>query len=217
MDLGECEIIDELDFREQEQIPHIMVKLMEGQVLEEFMLEEETDFQDIDTCKMVETGIDRKTVELSDEQEIERCTSPEMSMRIACEQEECIEEEICDMSVPKSYKVEESVYKNGIMLETPKINAVEISALPREIKLEKPIEQRRSKLQTKQKKVLGFKVVRRVNPTKLVKREICRPPPKPLDNLNDKLKASKRRVNPIRLAKRNIRCRPPPTPLFAKC
>ena len=41
---------DELDFRELEQIPQVMVKLTEGQVLEEFMLEEETDFQDIDKC-----------------------------------------------------------------------------------------------------------------------------------------------------------------------
>ena len=41
LDLDECEIIDELDFRELDQIPHITVKLTEGQVLEEFMLEEE--------------------------------------------------------------------------------------------------------------------------------------------------------------------------------
>ena len=33
LDLGDCEIIDELDFRELEQIPHITVKLTEGQVL----------------------------------------------------------------------------------------------------------------------------------------------------------------------------------------
>ena len=54
------------------------------------MLEDEIDFQDIDTCKLVE---------LPDKQEIERCTSPEMSMGIVCEQEECIEEEICNMSL----------------------------------------------------------------------------------------------------------------------
>ena len=47
-DLCECEIIDELDFRELEQIPHITVKLTEGQVLEEFMLEEDIDFQEKD-------------------------------------------------------------------------------------------------------------------------------------------------------------------------
>ena len=41
LDLCECETIDELDFRELEQIPQVMVKLTEGQVLEEFMLEED--------------------------------------------------------------------------------------------------------------------------------------------------------------------------------
>ena len=46
LDLCECEIIDELDFRQQEQIPQVMVKLPEGQILEEFMLEEYIDFQE---------------------------------------------------------------------------------------------------------------------------------------------------------------------------
>ena len=57
-------------------------------------------------------------------------------MRIACEQEECIEEEICDGSLPKMYRAEESVHKDEMKLETPAINAVEISELPREVKLE---------------------------------------------------------------------------------
>ena len=48
LDLGECEIIDELDFRELEQIPHAVVKLTEGQVLEEFMLEDIIEFQERD-------------------------------------------------------------------------------------------------------------------------------------------------------------------------
>ena len=39
LDLGECEIIDELDLWELEQIPHAVVRPAEGQVLEEFMLE----------------------------------------------------------------------------------------------------------------------------------------------------------------------------------
>ena len=43
-----CEIIDELDFREIEQIPQVMVKLTEGQVLQEFLLEEDIDFQERD-------------------------------------------------------------------------------------------------------------------------------------------------------------------------
>ena len=49
MDLCECEIIDELDFRELEQIPQVTVKLTEGQVLEEFMLEEDIDYQERET------------------------------------------------------------------------------------------------------------------------------------------------------------------------
>ena len=67
---------------ELEQIPHTILTLTEGQVLEEFMLEEEIEFQDMDKCKIVE---------LPDKQEIERCTSPEMSMRTACGLKECIE------------------------------------------------------------------------------------------------------------------------------
>ena len=86
LDLGECEIIDELDFRELGQIPHVMVKLTEGQVLEAFMLEEEIEFQEMDKC----------IVELPDKQEIDRemVVLPEMPVRTACKQEECIEEEI---------------------------------------------------------------------------------------------------------------------------
>ena len=34
-----------------------------------------------------------------------------MPVRIAYEQEECIEEEICDRSLPKMYRAEESVHK----------------------------------------------------------------------------------------------------------
>ena len=145
------------------------------------------------------------------------------------------------------YRAEESVHKDKIKLETPEINAVEISELPREVKLEVPIEQSESKLvqdvtlvsdvptpfyaeheillpigaidlskteweipvpnrnipgksipklHTRWRKVSGSKLVRRVNPTRLVKRKIpsmCRSPPRPPDrhnSLNDK--ASKR-------------------------
>ena len=63
LDLCECEIIDELDFRELEQIPQVMVKLTEGQVLEEFMLEEDIDFQERDN---------HRNVELPNKQEIEK-------------------------------------------------------------------------------------------------------------------------------------------------
>ena len=119
MDLGECEIIDELHLWELEQISHTLVTLTEGEVLEELMLEEEIEFQDIDKCKKVE---------LSDKQEIERCTSTEMPVRFVYEQEECIEEEICDVSLPKLYRAEESVHKNEVKLEIPETNAGEISA-----------------------------------------------------------------------------------------
>ena len=44
LDLCGCEMIDEIDFRKLEQIPQVTVKLKEGQILEEFMLEEGIDF-----------------------------------------------------------------------------------------------------------------------------------------------------------------------------
>ena len=38
---------------ESEQIPHALIRLTEGQILEEFMLEE-IEFQGIDKCKIEE-------------------------------------------------------------------------------------------------------------------------------------------------------------------
>ena len=172
LDLGKSEIIDELDFRQLEQIPHITVKLTEGQVLEEFMLEEDVEFQDRDNCK---------NVDLPDKQEIDKemVVLPNMLVETSYEQEECVEMKTCDMSLPKLFKAKESVHTDEIELETPKIKEVEVRELPRIIQLEKPTEQDRSKLHAKQKKVLTSRAVRRVNSTKLVKRETCRPPPKP--------------------------------------
>ena len=75
--------------------------------------------------------------------------SLEIPVRMACEQEEHIEEEVCDKlspELPELYRVHESVHKDEVQLETPKINVVEISALPREIKSEMPLEQSESKL-----------------------------------------------------------------------
>ena len=101
------------------------------------MLEEEIEFQGIDKCKIVE---------LPDKQEIERCTDretvglPGMPVRIAYEQEECIEEEICDRSLPKMFRAEESGHIDEIKLKTPEINAVEINEMPREVMLEMPIQ-----------------------------------------------------------------------------
>ena len=45
---------DELHLWEPKQIPHALIRLAEGQILEEFMLKEETEFQGIDKCKIVE-------------------------------------------------------------------------------------------------------------------------------------------------------------------
>ena len=58
--------------------------------------------------------------------------NPDLLVRFIEEQEtkECIVEEICDRSLPKIYRAEESVHKDKIKLERPKINAVEISELP---------------------------------------------------------------------------------------
>ena len=143
LDLCECEIIDELDFRELEQIPQVTVKLTEGQVLEEFMLEENIDFQERDNCK---------NVELPDKQEIpkEMVVWPNMPVETFYEQEECVEMKTCDVSLSKLFKAKESVHTDEIELEMPKINEVEVRELPREIKLEIPIEQERSNLHTKE-------------------------------------------------------------------
>ena len=162
-------------------------------------------------------------VELPDKQEIDRemVVLPKMPIKTSCEQEECIEEEISIISLPELpelCKAEASIHEDDIQLQTPKvntteicalprkteleipeINAVEIKELPRKIKLEIPIEQSKSKLHPQQKKVLGSKVIRRENPIKLIKREICRPPPKPPDrqnSLNHKDETKKGRVKP---------------------
>ena len=62
----------------------------------------------------------------------------------------------CDVSVPKLFKSKESVHTNEIELEMPKINEVEVRELPREIKLEIPIEQDKSNLHTKLEE--GFRI-----------------------------------------------------------
>ena len=169
--------IDEIDFWDLESMPHACVRLVEGQVLEEFMLEEDVDFQGRD-----------KNVELPNKQEIDRemVVWPYMSVETSYEQEICVEMKTCDMSLTELFKAEESVHTTEVESEMPKINEVEVKELPREIKklprevkLDMPMEQDKSNLHTKQKKVLGSKIIRRANPIILVKREVCRPPPKP--------------------------------------
>ena len=225
----------------------------------------------------------------NNKQEIERCIdretvgSPEIPVRIDYEQEECIEEEICDKSLPRMYRAEENVHKDETKLEIPQINAVEISEFPGEVKLEMAIEQSESKLvqdvtlvsdvptpfhadheillpngtidlcktegeisvpsrhilgksisklHTRWRKVLGSRLVKRVNPTRWVKRKIpsmFRPPPRPLDrqnSLNDK--ASKRVLPDVDQKERSltkppdiyyangekVNYRPPPKPPY---
>ena len=134
---------------------------------------EDIEAQEMDKCKIVE---------LLDKQEIdwEMVVLPEMPVRTACEQEEFIN---FNRSLPELIKAEEGLQTDEIELEMLEMNVVEIK-VPRKIKLEKPIEQDKSKLHPKQKMVLTSRAVRRANPTGLVKREICRPPPKPPDRQN---------------------------------
>ena len=118
MDLYECEIIDELDFRELEQIPQVTVKLTEGQILDNFMLEEE----DIDSQER------NKNVDLPNKQEIDRemVVWPNMSVETSCEQEECLEMKTCNVSLPKLFKAKESVHINEVELGVPKVDEMEI-------------------------------------------------------------------------------------------
>ena len=141
------------------------------------MLEEEIELQGIDKCKMVERGIDG-----------EKCVvrSPEMSVRIAYEQEECIEEKICDRFLPEIYRAEESVYKDEIKLEIPieqseskavqdvntSVHAEHDILLPNEtidlcrtpafevLVASRKILSKIAKLHTRQRKALGSKLVR---------------------------------------------------------
>ena len=77
-------IMDELELWELIEIPGTPIRLAEGQILKEFMLEEETEFQGIDKCKIIQ---------LPDEQEIE----------------ESIKEEVSNIILPERYRAEESI------------------------------------------------------------------------------------------------------------
>ena len=63
-------IMDELELWESMEIPGTPVRLTERQILEEFMLEEEIEFQGIDKCKIME---------LQDKQELEESIKEEVS------------------------------------------------------------------------------------------------------------------------------------------
>ena len=119
--------------------------------------------------------------------------------------------------------------------------------MPKEVKLEMPVEQNGSKLgqdvnmdsdvptpfhvvpnrnilgksisklHARQRKALGSKFVRRVKPTKLVKRKIpsiCRPPPKPPDRQNRlNVKVSKIILSQMHAEEDRVNYRPPSKPL----
>ena len=221
-------IMDELELWDLIEIPDTPIRLT-GQILEEFILEEEIEFQGIDKCEIIE---------LPDEQEIK----------------ESIKEEVCDIKLPERYRAEESIQKDELKLETPIINKVEISELSKEVKLEMPMEENRSKLgqdvnmdsdvptlfhvvpnrkilgksipklhnmsklHIRQKKVLGSKLVRRVNTARLVKTKIpsiCRPPPKPPDRQNRlNVKVSKRILSKMHAKEDRVNYRPPSKPPY---
>ena len=51
--------IDKIDLWQLTQIPHMGMKLTEGQILKEFMLEEEIEIQDKDKCKICDSPLPR--------------------------------------------------------------------------------------------------------------------------------------------------------------
>ena len=55
--------IDEIDLWELTQIPHTGMKLAQGQILHEFMLEEEIEIQDKDKSKICDSPLQRFVVQ----------------------------------------------------------------------------------------------------------------------------------------------------------
>ena len=100
---------DELDLWEPEHIPHTVIRFAKGQILEEFMLEEEIKFQGLDKCKIVQ---------LPDEQEINECAVSELIGNADLlvrfiekqETEESIKEEVSNIILPKCIQ-QKKVYK----------------------------------------------------------------------------------------------------------
>ena len=191
------------------------LELSDIHLIEQYILDkEEMEAQEMEEC----------IVELSDKQEIDKemVVLPNMPEKTSCEQEECVEMKTCDMSLPNLFKAKERVHTDKKELEVPEINEVEIKELPREIKLEKPIELDESQIHPKQKKVLTSRAVKRVNLTGLEKGKTCRSPPKPPDrenSLNLRHETKKGRVRPYENKKesqeaqkidRKLNCKPTP-------
>ena len=101
----------------------------------------------LDKEEMEAQEMEEYIVELSDKQEInkEMVVLPNMPEETSCEQEECVEMKTCNMSLPELFKAKQSVHTDEKELEVPEIKEVERKELPREIKLEKPIELDKSK------------------------------------------------------------------------
>ena len=87
-------------------------------------------------------------MELQEEQEIKECIVSEpvemldKAIRVVEEQEieesineeQCMQEEVRDIILPEMYSADGKIHTDDLKLETPKINAVEISEMPSEIK-----------------------------------------------------------------------------------
>ena len=117
----------EVDVQDLQDVPTKIIdelELSDIHLIEKYILDkEEIEAQEMEEC----------IVELPDKQEIDRemVVLAEMPVRMACEQEDCIEEEIFIRSLPELCKAQKGVHKGDIQLETPKVNTTEISELPR--------------------------------------------------------------------------------------
>ena len=89
-------------------MPHACVILVEGQVLEGFLLEENINFQGRD-----------QNVELPNKQKVDRemVVWPNLSVETPYEQEICVEMKPCNMSLSELFKAKEGVHTNGIELD----------------------------------------------------------------------------------------------------
>ena len=101
------ENIQDIDIYDVVEMPNIPARITDDQVIEEFMLEEETDSQGIDECK-TETLQDI-SIEVANKQELEECMQ---------------EEVVSDMTLPEIYRVDERVHTD-VQLEIPIIKSEE--------------------------------------------------------------------------------------------
>ena len=99
------------------EMPDTPKRIADDQVIEEFMLEEEIDFQGIDECKIVD--LQDVSIEVANEQELEECMQ---------------EEVVSDITLPEVYRVDEKLHTN-VKLETPIIKAEERCIVQDESKL----------------------------------------------------------------------------------